>query len=157
MDLLYRLQSGIVHLPPLRERREDIPLLADHFLKLAAEKNRREVVGFSPQALEFLSKRDYPGNIRELAQLVERGVLMCQSDTVVPQDLGDAPLAASLFERTLCSLKQNYDTHIVYVLTHTKGNRKAAAEILGITVRQLQRKIAELKGDPEWSDLVHDL
>ena len=112
---------------------------------------------FTPQALEFLSQRDYPGNIRELAQLVERGVLMCQSNAVAPQDLGDAPQAASVFERTLCSLKRNYDTHIVYVLTHTKGNRKAAAEILGITVRQLQRKIAELKNDSDWRDVVYDL
>ena len=157
MDLLYRLQSGQVHLPPLRERREDIPLLAERFLQQIAAKHRKEITAFSSQAMEFLTQRDYPGNIRELTQLVQRGVLMCQSRTVTPQDLGDAPRATPVFERTLCSLKKNYDTHIVYVLTHTKGNRKAAADILGITVRQLQRKIAELKADPDWQDQLHDL
>jgi DNA-binding NtrC family response regulator len=150
LDLLYRLKSAHVHLPPLRERIPDIPLLAGHFLKIASNRHQRDVQGFSSEALEALCRRDYPGNVRELAQLVENAVLIADGPCILPGHLGMKALERDPSVRNLCSLKDNDMIHVAYVMKQTGGNRTEAARILGITLRQLQRKLAVMKEDPEW-------
>lgn len=156
LDLLYRLKAVHIHLPPLREREGDISLLAMHFLREAAEKHNKHVEGFSPEAMEILIRGDYPGNVRQLAQIVENAVLMTNSSVILPHDLSVRPSPPSLFTRRLCSLKENEEIQVAYVLMHTRGNRPQTAKILGITVRQLQRKIAKMKQNPMWQEALKD-
>jgi DNA-binding NtrC family response regulator len=151
LDLLYRLKSVHIHLPPLRERKEDIPLLASHFLDLSRVQQNKDVAGFSPEAIDILIRRDYPGNIRELAQLVERAVLLCESGLILPEHLGVERMAVALSVRTPCTFKENDELHLAYVLDLTQGNYKQAAGILGVTVRQIQRRVLQLKNDPRWA------
>lgn len=156
LDLLYRIKSAQINLPPLRERREDIPLLASHFLEQSAAKHGRETTSFSPEAMDLLTAADYPGNVRELAQIVENALLVCDSPAILPHHLGmSAPQPSSLTSRRLCTLRENYEAHIAYVLSSTRGDRKQAAQILGITLRQLQRILAEMKKDSRWSGLLN--
>jgi DNA-binding NtrC family response regulator len=145
IDLLYRLKSAFICLPPLRERRGDIPLLAVHFLQKACLRHKKDFSGFSPEAMEMLQTRDFPGNIRELSQIVENAVILADPPIILPVHIGGDAAAPvpSLSSRRLCTLKENYDAHIAFVLNHTQGNRRDAARILGITLRQLQRILAE--------------
>ena len=96
--------------------------------------------------MDILLSKDYPGNIRELSQIVENAVILADTSIILPAHLGEItePLS-SLSGRKLCTFKENYDLHLAFVLNHTKGDRREAARILGITVRQLQRKLAEMK------------
>ncbi|MGV1100634.1 sigma-54-dependent transcriptional regulator [Thiovibrio sp. JS02] len=157
LDLIYRLKSIHFHLPPLREREGDIPLLADHFLKQAALRHGKEVKGFRPEALALLEGQSYPGNVRELAQKVETAVLVCQDPLVPPEALGMTTAPTPSFARRLCSLKEDADQHTAFVLSQSNGDRKVAARVLGVTVRQVQRKIAEMKKDPRWATLLDDI
>jgi two-component system response regulator HydG len=156
LDLLYRLKSAHIHLPPLREREGDAALLAHHFLKEASQRHAKEISGFSPEAMDAVIRCDYPGNVRELYQVIENAVLMAESNIILPHHLGKTASRQSLFSRRLCSLQENDETHVAYVLVNTGGNRRQAAEILGITVRQLQRKLAQMRNDPIWSNLLGD-
>jgi transcriptional regulator with PAS, ATPase and Fis domain len=156
LDLLYRLKSVHIHLPPLRDRTEDIPLLASHFLKKAAERHHKNTQGFHPEAMDILCRRDYPGNIRELSQLVENAALLTDSDLVYPQHLGETAPAPSPSARHLSTLKENDDAHVAFVLSHTRGDRKETARVLGITIRQLQRKIAQMKRDHRWTGVLNN-
>ena len=157
LDLLYRLKSVHIHLLPLRERPGDIPLLASHFLSKACHNYKKEVVGFSPEAMDLLNSRDYPGNVRELAQIIENAVLLTDSNLILPGHLGMMSTAPSPLARQLCTLKENDEAHLVYVLTNAKGDRGKVAQILGITVRQLQRKIAAMKKNPRWESILCDI
>ncbi len=154
LDLLYRLKSTHIHLPPLREREGDVALLAHHFLEDANKRHAREITGFSPEAMDVILRSDYPGNVRELYQIIENAVLMAESNIILPHHLGRTPSRQSIFNRRLCSLQENEETHVAYVFINTSGNRRQAAEILGITVRQLQRKLAQMRSDPFWSGLL---
>ncbi|MHB8138811.1 MAG: sigma-54-dependent transcriptional regulator [Smithellaceae bacterium] len=150
IDLLYRLKSAYICLPPLTERRNDIPLLAAHFLQNACLRHQKSISGFSPEAMSLLEHKDYPGNIRELSQIVENAVLLADGPVILPAHLGGNSVMEaqpSLSSRSLCTLKENDTAHVVFVLHSTGGNRREAARILGITLRQLQRKLAETKGD----------
>lgn len=151
LDLYYRLSWAAIHLPPLRKRKDDIPLLAAHFLKQSLKRYGKSIDGFSTQALNVLMGRDYPGNVRELSQAVESAVLLCNDNYIQPVHLGSSTRMDLTFERTLCSLKDNTLTHVAFVLSHTAGNIKEAAEILGIDSRQVYRRLAELKEDSKWS------
>ncbi len=146
LDLLYRLKAACIYLPPLREKKDDIPELALHFLQKSCERHGKKIQSFSPEAMDILINKDYPGNIRELSQLVENAVILADGPTILPVHLGGIrePLSLSAGSR-LCTLKENYDRHLSFVLNSTKGDRREAARILGITVRQLQRKLAERK------------
>ncbi|MBF0523629.1 MAG: sigma-54-dependent Fis family transcriptional regulator [Deltaproteobacteria bacterium] len=157
LDLLYRLKSVHIHLPPLRERREDIPLLASHFLSQSSTQHNENVGGFSPEAMDILLQRDFPGNIRELAQLVDQAVLLCDSDLILPKHLGEERASVPLSVRVPCTLKANEDRHLAYVLNLTKGNIRKASEILGVTARQTQRKVLQLKNDPQWTGFFEEL
>lgn len=154
LDLLYRLKSVHIHLPPLRERMGDVPLLAAHFLDKACERHHRHIRGFHPDAMGILCQQEYPGNIRELAQIVENAALMADSDLIYPQQLGAVAAAPSPVTRQLCTLRENDDAHVAYVVNQTRGDRKEAARVLGITVRQLQRRIARMRHDPRWAGIM---
>ncbi|MBP8980717.1 MAG: sigma-54-dependent Fis family transcriptional regulator [Syntrophobacterales bacterium] len=157
LDLLYRLQSAHIHIPPLREREGDIALLSNHFLQEAGSRHRKEISGFSPEAMDVLIRRDYRGNVRELAQIVENAVLLCEGGIILPHHLGKQPTRQSLFARRLCSLKENDEIQVAYVLMNTGGDRRQTADILGITVRQLQRKLAQMREDPYWREVMGEL
>ncbi len=148
MDLMYRVKSASVRLPPLRDRRGDIPLLAAHFLQKACSRHQKTITGFSPEAMNLLTRRDYPGNIRELSQVVENAALLADGPVIEPAHLGETGAVSaqvSASSRSLCTLRENDAAHVAYVLSATGGNRRETARILGITLRQLQRKLAETK------------
>jgi two-component system NtrC family response regulator/two-component system response regulator AtoC len=157
LDLLYRLKSVHIHLPPLRERTGDIPLLALHFMRKSCHNHKKEVTGFSPEAMDLLNGRNYPGNIRELAQIIENAVLLTDSNMILPSHLGMTSTNQSTLSRQLCTLKENDEAQLVYVLKNVNGDRGKAAQILGITVRQLQRKIAAMKKNPQWESVLGDI
>ena len=140
-DLLYRLNTVEVRLPPLRERGEDIPLLAEHFLRQQAARYGREVEGFSADALEALGAHRWPGNVRELRHSVERAVLMARGKRIEPVDLGlrrrdDG--GARLDELTLDEAERLL---IEKALDRFQGNVTKAAEALGLSRSALYRRL----------------
>jgi DNA-binding NtrC family response regulator len=158
LDLIYRLKSVHLHLPPLREREGDIPLLAGHFLKKACLRHGKELSGFTPEAMAHLQQQSYSGNVRELAQKVENAVLMAHRPIITPEDFGQqagAPIFS--FARKLCTLKEDADAHTAYVLCQTKGDRQEAAKILGVSLRHVQRKIAWMKKQQGWRQILDDI
>jgi two-component system response regulator HydG len=149
-DLYFRLSVVPVHLPPLRERREDIPLLAEHFLRKCAETNRKAVTGFRPETLALLVRHDWPGNIRELENTVERAVILCPGEQISAQDLpaqirrlaGDSATARP-FPGPGVTLRDAEKELILATLEKTEGNRTRAAETLGISRQTLLNKLKE--------------
>ncbi len=146
-DLYYRLNVVTLQLPPLRERREDIPLLAQHFLDHFTEINRKAIKGFTPQAMDRLLRYDWPGNVRELMNAVERGVVLSRSERL---DETDLPLLAADEDssgRMLmplpgeASLGEMEKTTILKTLEAAEGNKSEAARRLGITRRTLHQKL----------------
>ncbi len=107
--------------------------------------------------MDILVRKEYPGNVRELAALVENAVLLAEPGLISPQHLGMEYVSVPSFARTLRSLKEDSKLHLAFVLTHTKGDRNQAAQILGVSVRQIQRKIALIKNDPRWKSLLSDI
>jgi len=149
-DLYFRLSVVTVELPPLRERREDIPALAEHFLRKYAEKNQRLVKGFAPKTLDIFLRYDWPGNIRELENTIERSVILCREEYVQPsclpaqfQTLLGEESAAESGVRPGYSIREVEKELILKTLEQTGGNRTRTAEILGITRRALQYKLKE--------------
>jgi two-component system, NtrC family, response regulator HydG len=143
-DLYYRLAVIPLRLPALRERPEDTPLLAEHFLQDAAGRLGKRLAGFTPEALAWMREHRWPGNVRELENVVERAAVLAAGPTVSLADLRTefavAPAAASL-RPTLEELEREY---IRRVLDEVHGDKQAAAKILGVSVRTLQRKEKEL-------------
>jgi len=149
-DLYYRLNVVSLEIPPLRHRREDIPLLAQHFLELLAAKNRKEIKGFTPQAMDSLLRYDWPGNVRELMNAVERGVVLTRSeylDNEVFHILPDAEEASSASFTTAAgfsadiSLDQVEKAAILKTMEAVGGNKSEAARRLGITRKTLHKKL----------------
>jgi DNA-binding NtrC family response regulator len=140
-DLYYRLAVIPIRLPSLRERTEDIPLLANHFLARAGAALGKRFEGFSEEAMAWLLQHRWPGNVRELENVVERAVTLAPGPLVTLSDLGIefASLGASAggLRPTLAELERQY---IQRVLEETKGDKSAAAKVLGVSVRTLQRK-----------------
>jgi DNA-binding NtrC family response regulator len=157
LDLMCRLKSVHIHLPPLSEREGDIALLADHFLREACKRYHKKISGFSPPALALLKQRKWPGNIRSLAQEVEKAVLLADSERIAPQHLGERPQPAPLGTRTLCSLKEDHYRHVAFVLEHTRGDSRQAADILGVSVRQVQRIVSQIRQEADFQALLDDL
>ncbi len=149
-DLYYRLNVVPITMPPLRERKEDIPPLADHFLAVYREKNRKPIKGISGKALDLLVRYDWPGNIRELENCIERAVIMAREEMIVPVDFppqiqrlsgeGEKEGFAIPYGMSLAEMEREL---IVKTLAETGGNRTRAAEILGINRRTLQNKLKE--------------
>src|SRR5918993_1428474 len=142
-DLLFRLNTVEIKLPPLRDRIEDIPVLAEHFLKLHRERYRRAIMGFTPEALDALRRHLWPGNVRELDHVIERAVLMSPGSIVTPFDLAleatpDARLSARLEEM---SLEDAERLLIKKALARFEGNANRAAEALGLSRSALYRRL----------------
>jgi two-component system response regulator HydG len=155
-DLFYRLNVVPVEIPPLRERREDINLLIDHFLAIYNDKNGRAVQGFHPRAIDAIMRYDWPGNIRELENVVERSVILTRDDYVMFQDLPETIRGAQgeTYEREIrdglrpgISLKEMERELIIKTLEDNDGNRTRTSAILGITRRTLQHKLKEYEID----------
>jgi len=149
-DLYYRLKVVTVESPPLRSRREDIPLLAEFFLKRYSEKNRRLIKGFSPRAMDILIRHDWPGNVRELENLIERGVILVRGEIITPKELPEDLIPKDLMDSTGSTdaipgrtLKEVEKEMILRTLDDAGWNRTHAAEILGISRRTLQLKLKE--------------
>ncbi len=148
-DLFYRLNVVPIHLPPLRERKEDIPLLAEHFFKLYQEKNKKSIKGFLPKTIDTLMRYDWPGNIRELENVIERAVILCRGEYVSPKDLPSPFQEEQLGEQPIISippgmtLEQVEKEAIIQTLEETGGNRTQTAQILGISRKTLQNKLKE--------------
>jgi DNA-binding NtrC family response regulator len=143
-DLYFRLNVITIHLPPLRERGEDVILLIRHFAAHFAAESNRGVPTFSDGALEVLRRYRWPGNIRELENVVQRLVVMADSELIGVPDLPSlmrfSALAKGGFDRTLAEVEQEY---IRNVLASVNGNRTRAAEILGIDRKTLREKLKE--------------
>ena len=149
-DLYYRLNVVSLEVPPARERREDISLLADFFLKRYAKRNKRIIKGFTPRAMDLLMRYEWPGNVRELENIVERAVIMARGEMITPaefpdilQQLDPDVKATYVDLSTGRTLKDVEKDMIIRTLEETNGNRTHAAKILGISRRTLQLKLKE--------------
>jgi DNA-binding NtrC family response regulator len=144
-DLYYRLNVFQLVLPPLRERLEDLVVLADHFLRRYGEKNRRGVITLAPEALQAFRRYSWPGNIRELENVIERGVIVCRGNVLTREDLpavlqpqGEWLAPGGEGEPGLPELERQL---ISRTLERVAGQRRQAAEILGISLDELNLKI----------------
>ena len=150
-DLYYRLNVIPLNLIPLRERKDDIPLLAEHFMNQFCQENSRSPVKMDPATLALLKKYSWPGNIRELGNIIERTCLMCQGDTLLPSHLffDDEPLSSgknganASFTGTIYEMEKEL---ILQTLEEFSGNKTKAAESLGISIRTLRNKLNEYNG-----------
>jgi transcriptional regulator with PAS, ATPase and Fis domain len=145
-DLFYRLNVITLNLPSLAQRKEDVPLLANYILGRTAAKLGKNVQGISEEALETLLAYEFPGNVRELENIMERAVVLCNGATIqpahLPEDLHrfETRLARPRFDR-LVTLRENERQYIAWVLEQTGGNKTRAAEILEVDRATLWRKI----------------
>jgi DNA-binding NtrC family response regulator len=154
-DLYYRLNVVTISLPPLRERKEDIPPLLDHFLRKYSRENNRETVALSKEAKERLMNYHYPGNIRELENIIERAVILCRGSTVTTQDLplnlqeseGEENLKRARGSgRSLPEVLEEIERHrITQALQKSGGVQTKAADELGISERVLRYKMKKYK------------
>ena len=139
-DLYYRLNVVTIELPPLRERKEDVPLLAQHFLKKSAVENQKEITGFSPEATDFLLKYDWPGNVRELENAIERAVILAKNSYIDAVDMPQENLLLAHSAPAGKSLEEVERGHILNILKESGGNYSKAARILGISRITLYNK-----------------
>ena len=147
-DLYYRLNVIAVDLPPLRERADDIPLLADHFLRRYADKNEKPIEGISRAALDLLTAYAWPGNVRELENAIERAVVLARERSIQVEDLSRdiADRAQQRREITFgvgAPLDDVERRMIEATLAFTKGDKKLAAQLLGIATRTIYRKLQD--------------
>jgi len=149
-DLFYRLNVISLEIPGLRERGEDIPLLAQHFLDNFATKNRKAIKGFTPKAMDHFIKYDWPGNVRELMNAVERGSVLTQSDYVDVEDLPAVIKPSRQGPEDLRDFNEIYEdmpldqverTFILKTLESADGNKSEASRRLGITRKTLHKKL----------------
>src|SRR5271169_231012 len=140
-DLLFRLNTVEIHVPPLRERREDIPALAVHFLRRYASRYRREVAGFDSSALQVMAQYSWPGNVRELEHTLERAVLMCRGHEIQRADLGLDLARQQSQNLEELSLESVEAILIRKALQRSQGNVSQAAETLGLSRGALYRRM----------------
>jgi DNA-binding NtrC family response regulator len=140
-DLLFRLNTVEIHLPALRDRREDIPLLANHFLQKYAQRYARPVAGFEPQAMQLMLDHPWPGNVREVDHVVQRAVLMSQSTLVKPPDLGLQSARDATPKIDEMSLEDVERYLIRKTLARHGGNVTKAAKTLGLSRSAMYRRL----------------
>ncbi|MCA9194093.1 MAG: sigma 54-interacting transcriptional regulator [Planctomycetales bacterium] len=157
-DLYYRLRVIEIVVPPLRERRGDIPLLVNHFIELLKPHAGRRIAGISEDALKLLNEHSWPGNIRELRNVIERALVLGGGNTIEPRDLNLSSLhsvegaaskqihtAVSFLPQSLAEIEQQ---HIFRMLEFTEGNKSRAAQLLGIERSTLDRKLKRFPESP---------
>ncbi len=152
-DLFYRLNVMVINLPPLRERQEDIPVLANYFLAKYSERMRKKVSGFSNEALQMLSRHSYAGNVRELENIVERAVVMAKQEVVTSSSLaelsasradGETDKASGSFAEARKQAIDNFEqSFVVEALRKHRGNIVAAARDAGMTRQNFQRLVSK--------------
>lgn len=147
-DLFYRLNVITIHLPPLRERREDIPLLSNFFVIKYAKKYKKELKGFTPEAMEALCAYHWQGNVRELENVIERSIVLCKKSVVAVDHLPKNIVPNKEDRSTIkihmgTSLKEAEKEIIQKTLFMTNGSKKEAAKILGISSRKIEYKVKE--------------
>jgi len=149
-DLYYRLNVVSIHIPPLRKRKSDIPILIDHFVTKHSEINNKKVKSVTSEAMDQLMKYEYMGNIRELENIIERAVVLCRDEFITKSDLPnlmEKVSEKSIFDPT--DLQDNYEIKvksfereiITEALSRTNGNKSAAARLLNITERHLRSRL----------------
>ena len=152
-DLYYRLSVVPIFLPPLRQRKADIPLLAEHFLSLHCKRRQKHVARIMPEAMAVLMEHDWPGNVRELSNAIERAVVLADGDQIVPELLLHYTFARRSAEASgpsgPPSLSEVERAYIQHVLRETGQNRRLAAELLGIDRKTLWRKLRRYAGGTE--------
>ena len=149
-DLYYRLNVITIDIPPLRERKEDIPLLVSHFLKIYQEKNNKAIDGISEDVLDILTDYAWPGNVRELKNVIERAVVLTQGRVISQDDLPENIFKNRSEDRKLTipfgmPLREIEKKIIIETLKRTKGDKEITANLLGITPRTIYRKMNSLE------------
>jgi transcriptional regulator with PAS, ATPase and Fis domain len=151
-DLYYRLNVFAIELPPLRHRKDDLPLLIQSFLAEFNERNGKSVTAMDPAAMRILEQYNWPGNVRELRNIVERAVILSSGPFVEPKHLPplvtDSPGVAkpSLSLEPGTTVEEAERRLILMTLEHTRDNKTRAAEILGISLKTLHNKLNKLRG-----------
>ena len=146
-DLYYRLNVVSLEIPPLKERRDDIPLLAQHFLEIFVDKNKKEIKGFTPKAMDQLIRYDWPGNVRELMNAVERAVVLARTDYLDDRDFSILQPLSQLPDTTpsdfdhAVPLEEVEKAAILRMMESVAGNKSEAARRLGITRKTLHKKL----------------
>jgi transcriptional regulator with GAF, ATPase, and Fis domain len=149
-DLFYRLNVFPIHLPPLRDRKEDLPMLASHFISQQTQRSGKKIANISQRALETLMRYDWPGNVRELEHLIERSVLMTTGPTIkeipLPTDLdtGFLDLGQGSTLKTLDELERDHILVVLKKCGHKIGGPGGAAELLRLPATTLHSKIKKL-------------
>jgi transcriptional regulator with GAF, ATPase, and Fis domain len=158
-DLYYRLNVIPIHVPPLRERREDIPALVDAFIARFNARHGREIEGISREALDLLVRQAFPGNVRELENLIERAVVLSRSQTLLQRDFPDIAMAAGADAGTAEipeggafdeRLRRFAAGLISAALRRAEGNQSKAARALGISERHLRSRMEKLGLQNQW-------
>ncbi|MBN1225114.1 MAG: sigma-54-dependent Fis family transcriptional regulator [Candidatus Aminicenantes bacterium] len=164
-DLFYRMNVIKIELPPLRDRKEDIPLLVKHFLDVYSKENKKEIMNVSDEVLEILEEYDWPGNVRELENLIERAVVLTKSKVITRENLPTFLSPSQKTELTAYSPLSNGDLNlrrqiqeyqrksIISALKRSKGVQKTAANLLGVKPTTLNEMIKRL--DIDVNDLTH--
>ncbi len=140
-DLYYRLGVVNIDLPPLRGRKDDIPLLANYYLKKFNKDNQKKVAGFTPEASEFLLKYEWPGNLHELENAIERAVILAKNDLIEVSDLSQQSLYLPHKAPVGKTMREIEKNHILNILVEAGGNCSEAARLLGISRMTLYNKI----------------
>jgi transcriptional regulator with PAS, ATPase and Fis domain len=148
-DLYYRLKVIDIEMPPLRERKEDIPILVQHFIHKFSKELKKSVSGVSEDTLRVLVNYSWPGNVRELENIIQRAITLSRHEVILPDDLPATVIQTTdenLFEKAMeenLTLDQLEKEYIKRVLIETGGNKSKAAEILGLDRKTLYRKLGE--------------
>jgi len=154
-DLYYRLNVIPIEMPPLRQRRDDIPLLVNHFLQKNMEKTKRKFDSIAPDSMQILSGYDWPGNVWELENAIERAVILASRNVILPEDLPTSihepkkAAGGSGEEFGDTTLEKLEEKHILRVLERYNWNQKKAAEILGVSTTTLWRKLKSYGIEPK--------
>jgi len=152
-DLYYRLNVITIQIPPLRERREEISLLTDHFIRRFAQENQKEITGISREAQDLLVKYNFPGNVRELENIIERAVVLCRSQVISLRDLpqlvpvlkSDCQLSTADFSGGFKAKVSAFEKELLTnALTESGGNQSQAARLLDISERHLRSSLLRL-------------
>ncbi len=149
-DLYYRLNVIPITIPPLRARREDIPLIINHYLKIYQEKNDKSISGISEEALDIMADYQWPGNVRELKNVIERAVVLSQGPIITQKDLPENITGTRIEDRKFSipfgmPLREIETKIIIETLKRSSGDKEVAAKLLGITPRTIYRRMNSLE------------
>jgi DNA-binding NtrC family response regulator len=144
-DLFYRLDVISINMPPLREIKDDIPNLVNHFIKKFSKDGHRQVSRVAPEVMDLLMRYDWPGNVRQLENIIERAFALGQGDTILtgdlPSDIRDTYKQSGIGSANSLNLAENEKLLIMRALRQTKGNKAEAAQLLGINITTVYRKL----------------